>query len=248
MKKIGILCLALVLALGTMGVGYAKWTDSVRIDGTVETGDSNAQFRQAVSNDDGNVCPKFCIDGYWLDNVDIGDGGGDPTACQEMGEFVARTDNVAKTTVTGACGAGNEGAAVSSRDLYKELTVTITNAYPCYYATVFFNIFNTGTVPEKVKIIKLVSADGNTVDQALEVGTIYYVDADTGIVRTTSFAEADFSLLISNDKGTLYHVFDPYVAHVDTAAGSLCIHVLDGAEESTSYAFTIEVVVRPYTG
>jgi len=38
MKKIGLLCLALVLALGTLGVGYAMWSDEVIIEGTVDTG------------------------------------------------------------------------------------------------------------------------------------------------------------------------------------------------------------------
>jgi hypothetical protein len=38
MKKIGLLILALVLALGTVGVGYAMWSDTVYIDGTVSTG------------------------------------------------------------------------------------------------------------------------------------------------------------------------------------------------------------------
>jgi hypothetical protein len=38
MKKIGLLCLALVLALGTLGVGYAMWFDEVVIEGTVDTG------------------------------------------------------------------------------------------------------------------------------------------------------------------------------------------------------------------
>jgi hypothetical protein len=38
MKKIGLLCLALVLALGTLGVGYAMWSDQVTITGTVNTG------------------------------------------------------------------------------------------------------------------------------------------------------------------------------------------------------------------
>ena len=37
MKKIGLLSLALVLALGTFGVAYAMWWDEVTIDGTVCT-------------------------------------------------------------------------------------------------------------------------------------------------------------------------------------------------------------------
>ena len=38
MKKIGLICLALVLTLGALGVGYAAWTAEVAINGTVQTG------------------------------------------------------------------------------------------------------------------------------------------------------------------------------------------------------------------
>lgn len=41
MKKIGLICLALVFALGALGVGYAMWTDTITIDGTVKTGSVN---------------------------------------------------------------------------------------------------------------------------------------------------------------------------------------------------------------
>jgi len=38
MKKIGLLALALIMALGALGIGYAAWTDTINITGTVETG------------------------------------------------------------------------------------------------------------------------------------------------------------------------------------------------------------------
>jgi hypothetical protein len=38
LKRIGVLALALVIALGALGVAYAAWTDSVYIQGTVNTG------------------------------------------------------------------------------------------------------------------------------------------------------------------------------------------------------------------
>jgi hypothetical protein len=38
MKKVGLFCLALVLALGTLGISYAAWTDTVYMEQTVETG------------------------------------------------------------------------------------------------------------------------------------------------------------------------------------------------------------------
>jgi len=38
MKKIGLLILALVVALGGLGAGYAMWSDEINIEGTVNTG------------------------------------------------------------------------------------------------------------------------------------------------------------------------------------------------------------------
>jgi predicted ribosomally synthesized peptide with SipW-like signal peptide len=38
MKKIGLICLTLVIALGALGIGYAAWTDTVTMSGTVNTG------------------------------------------------------------------------------------------------------------------------------------------------------------------------------------------------------------------
>lgn len=38
MKRIGLICLALVLALGTLGATFGAWIDTVYIAGTVQTG------------------------------------------------------------------------------------------------------------------------------------------------------------------------------------------------------------------
>jgi len=38
MKRIGLVTLAMVLALGSLGIAYAAWTDEITIQGTVETG------------------------------------------------------------------------------------------------------------------------------------------------------------------------------------------------------------------
>jgi predicted ribosomally synthesized peptide with SipW-like signal peptide len=44
MKKIWLLCLALVLALGAMGTGLAYWTEVLEITGTVAMGELDAEF------------------------------------------------------------------------------------------------------------------------------------------------------------------------------------------------------------
>jgi len=52
MKKIGLICLALVLALGVLGVGYGLWDKTVYIDGTVNTGEVNAIMSVGECYDD----------------------------------------------------------------------------------------------------------------------------------------------------------------------------------------------------
>jgi hypothetical protein len=49
MKKIGFLVLALVLVLGTMGIGFSMWTSSVQVNGQVDTGN----VKLTVSNPTG---------------------------------------------------------------------------------------------------------------------------------------------------------------------------------------------------
>lgn len=50
-KKIGLLLLVLVLALGALGVGYAMWDKTLYIDGTVNTGEVNMEIISASSDD-----------------------------------------------------------------------------------------------------------------------------------------------------------------------------------------------------
>lgn len=126
--KTGIVCLALLLALGTMGVGYAHWSDTVTISGTAETGEFNDCFGWVVSNDDG------VPDGV----IDPGDNGLDPYEPQTAGSPCGREDmDVASTT------------ALLEEDPHY-MTVTLTHAYPCYYPTLFYSLKNDGTIPSQI--------------------------------------------------------------------------------------------------
>ena len=51
MKKIGLLCLALVLALGTLGIGYAAWMDEVSFQGTAKSGYIEVVLSPGVCSD-----------------------------------------------------------------------------------------------------------------------------------------------------------------------------------------------------
>jgi hypothetical protein len=55
MKKLGLLALALVLALGSLGVGFALWSETLYIEGTVATGELDADW---------------IVTGYWEEGDD----------------------------------------------------------------------------------------------------------------------------------------------------------------------------------
>ena len=59
--KVAVLFLVLALALAAVGVGYAMWSKTLTIDGTVKTGEVNAIFTTATCTDTG-VDPGYTKD------------------------------------------------------------------------------------------------------------------------------------------------------------------------------------------
>ena len=121
MKKIGLLALALVLALGTMGVGYAMWFEDLYIDGTVYTGELDWEFEcgTVTWGDPGDTIDKQSDDLFA--NV------------RTTGKHVGTTDVV--------CVDSDGDGDVDT------LEVTVTNAYPHYYVHIGYYVHNNGTIP-----------------------------------------------------------------------------------------------------
>jgi predicted ribosomally synthesized peptide with SipW-like signal peptide len=69
MKKIGLLALALVLALGALGVGYAMWTDTVTVNGTINTGSIDLAIKDIGVTDPGP--DPQCGDGVNDEDKDV---------------------------------------------------------------------------------------------------------------------------------------------------------------------------------
>jgi len=59
MKKIGLLMLALVMALGALGIGYAKWSDTVTITGNVNSGSVCWTFTDPLTSIDPDDPPTI---------------------------------------------------------------------------------------------------------------------------------------------------------------------------------------------
>ena len=59
--KIGIICLALVIALGSLGVGLAKWTDTLIINAKVTTGTFDCHLaRISCTDNEGGLDVGSC--------------------------------------------------------------------------------------------------------------------------------------------------------------------------------------------
>jgi hypothetical protein len=76
LRKVGLLILALVIALGTLGVGYAKWSDTVAINGSVRSGNLCMQWFRGNNLDpltpptlDPKYDPDSFMQQYWDKNV-----------------------------------------------------------------------------------------------------------------------------------------------------------------------------------
>ena len=132
MKKIGLLCLALVLALGTLGVGYAHWADTVYINQTVETGVVKLGFAKIVTGEK----PEY-------EGKDVGSISGNLS-----GEIVGYVPHPIP---------GGEPIPV-----YSEVVVLVKNAYPCYEVWDIVDVANVGTIPVIISKLTVSMKDVDT--------------------------------------------------------------------------------------
>jgi hypothetical protein len=161
MKKIGLLCLALVLALGALGVGYASWTDTITIFGTVNTGEVCVYFTCPWSQSDtSDPSPPYLVeDGAPASSLDW-------NATQEGVNFndgvVQTNKNVGWTVID--C-SGTEPATA---------TLTFNNVYPCYFNHIGIGIKNCGTVPVKLDHVIFRDASGAPIGTLTDEGYLSF--------------------------------------------------------------------------
>ena len=231
MKKIALIVLALVLALGAAGIGFAKWSETLHIEGTVSTGEVDVGLSQ-YSNDPSPTGDKL---------GDYYEGSRDPMECGHW-EYCAEGpcwvgERYDKNVASIDCELVDSDEASDGEET---IEITVKNAYPCYYGSIAFDIDNVGTIPVKVESIILTEVSkGETVYEVnfpLEEGTTYYVDADSGAVDMSLDEGDDFSLCLQGmSVGTQV---DP-----DTPKyGAICVHVEQDAEEGAKYDFEITIV------
>jgi hypothetical protein len=130
-KKLGFLLLVLVFAFGALGVGYAHWSQTLYIEGKVESGSFLTGFGEASCIDDESKLPE---------PKDVG------TCVAELAP-----DSLVgyKTKPDGTL-----------KPFYEKIIATIDNAYPCYWSHIVFTIGNLGTIPAHVTSFNLYDPTG----------------------------------------------------------------------------------------
>jgi len=134
MKKIGLLCLALVLALGTLGLGYAAWIDTVYMEGPVDTGALILGFKEGTLAPvkDTEYPPPDQHPANWDWETAIG-----------IGPFRQLDKNVGWIT----WGLKDEKGVHGLYKLYGTAEVTLHNVYPGYSTEITVWVANGGTIP-----------------------------------------------------------------------------------------------------
>lgn len=132
---IGIIIILVLGMLVTMGFAYAAWTDTLHIDGIVKTGEMDANFLGTFT-DDGTYVDDPAFDAgdvaCAMPDCVFGAGARDPSGPGPNGP---RSDKA-----IGACASGITGGT---------LWFDLSNVYPGYYCTVWFDVNNPGSIPWK---------------------------------------------------------------------------------------------------
>jgi len=152
MKKIGFLVLAIVLAIGTLGVGYAMWYQTLTINGTVSTGSVNLQ----VDNFSGTWAYKDLTDDSLLFQQELGYSAARPampdgdTYSPILGyaEIVSDTGSEQCTEAN-----GNIDLIIDTLNMFPASDSTIDPNPGDRDWTVDFRVCNTGTIPVKFQLV-----------------------------------------------------------------------------------------------
>lgn len=135
MRKLGLIMLVAVMALGIVGIGYGMWSDEIVIGGKVDMSDVSAIFQQAASNDPQtayNSLPSTIQDPTTIGSWALVNGLLNPT-CWSGARLTGTDNNTAFITVSGQ-GTDN-------------LSIAMYNAYLGYRGSAACTILNTGKMP-----------------------------------------------------------------------------------------------------
>lgn len=247
MKKIAMLAMVLVLVIGATGVGFAKWSETLKIEGVVETGEVDVQLSQCTNDPSPNGIESGDVYVGSPDPAEPGTWEYSPETCASTWSGERYDKNVA--AIDCELIEDENRKTDPNDDGFNVIQVTITNGYPCYYGNLAFDIENIGTIPVKVEAIQLLEVSKGEMVYELEdpvdlvACDTWYVRFDEGPIIDMEVDEPDdyeFSLHLSTlQLGTQ---IDPTPENDMVVYGDICVHVEQAAEELQTYDFQVAIV------
>lgn len=216
MKKIGILAMVLVLCLSAVGIGVAKWTDSVRVEKVISSGEIEVGIADIGVTDQG-------LDhiAYWL-RQELLDAG------MTNAQINAERKDVATHTSVPTAG-GNPWVGEKTLDppggmfgqdtyaFYESCTETISNIYPGYMSGTYLLIGAFGTVPVKIESIDITALNDpdNLLDYINITGYCIDVIRSDGSIEPGGCAAGDLWDLEEDLAGIQLHPCDTIFVYVE---------------------------------
>ncbi len=124
--KVGILCLALVLGLGGMGIGYAMWSDTLTIGGTVGTGEwGTSETGYAWGDGYAHCFEEYGFNNWGWSNGELGPGSYEFEIHAGVGQCIPTEE-----TLVGWLTVDYDGEeAIVEYNMYAGFTMTATHLY-----------------------------------------------------------------------------------------------------------------------
>jgi len=225
MKRLGFLVLTLVLVLGSLGVGYALWSDTVTLNASVSSGTVSWAFYNCRMAD--RFSPAVSGGYVWpgpssgLTQADWISAFGDLST---QNGFVGGQFQLDKNVSWGTCSIAPDG---------KTLNITLHNTYPCNFNELSFYVKNTGTVP--IKVWKAEILDNNGIVKA-----IYYAESQVGTAGIALDLDGDSHNDVEVRYGDNFGV-QIHGGEESPAEFSLWFHTLQPAPQGATLSFSIRV-------
>jgi len=188
MKKIGLLCLALVLALGTLGATFAAWTDTVVMEQTVNTGTLEVGiFAVQQHAEEKDIC-----------TVDVTHG---------AFKFNKLVDPVPESALFPA----------GLYEFYESATIAIGNFYPSFTILEDFVIGVGGTVPVRLKVTPTIVDPDGVYDNMTISWALWKISGgvDELLVSGSGVGTAQIGMIVAELEGLQLHGCEVIIIYLD---------------------------------
>jgi len=190
-RQVLYLGLALCMVLGLMGVGYSLWSDTVTINGQINTGNVQIGIRDIGTNDDGsNLATITQYDQSGRPTLTATVTGADPQCGATQGVNYGNPQGKDVGSAMSTQLVKDAKCLVNGTQFYSTITETFSHVYPGYAPCVTIQLGSCGSVPVKIENIVAIYAAPtsctNPVDLIPWMGFSWTITDETNAVTTGS--------------------------------------------------------------